>query len=257
MQDGNQGRGVPVKSVDVAFTVVQTIQDRGGAGVTEVATELGVAKSTAHNHLTTLERLGYLVREDDVYRVGFRFLDHGGYALTNNRWYHPVKARVSEIAQNTEELCQFAIEEHGVGVIAIREEGAHAIQTELRIGSRLKLHHFTAGKTILAAMSPERVEELIERHGLPPKTSKTITDPDKLRSELAEIREKGYAFDREEHVKGVHAIGVPLKLNDGHVLGALSIAGPPRRFSNERAIEMANHLLGVAEELTFNLRLPS
>lgn len=203
--------------------------------------------------MATLERLGYVVHQGDEYHIGIGFLDHGGFALTRHPWYGTMKNRIREIVAETDELCQFAIQEQGRGTIAVREEGKHAVKTELRIGSRMNLTHFTAGKAILAAMPTNQTEAVIQHHGLPEKTSKTITDPNRLFQELKEIRQRGYVFDEEEHISGLHAIAVPLKLKND--IGAISIAGPSFRINNQRKEELANILLGVANEMELNLSL--
>lgn len=246
---------VPIKSVENVFRILQTLQEYNGGGITEIAECLDISKSTAYNHLATLERHGYVVRRNDEYRLGIRFLDHGGFALTQNSWFATVAPRIREIAEETGELCQFAIEEHGRGILTFREKGKRAVETELRLGSRLYLHHFTGGKAILAAMPEHRVEEIVERHGLPGKTDETVTDYDKLLEDLTKIREKGYAFDQGEHISGLHAIGVPIKLRNDGMIGSLSIAGPSHRISEEREEEIANLLLGVVNEMELNMSL--
>jgi DNA-binding IclR family transcriptional regulator len=245
---------VPVKSVANTLQIIQILQDLDGATVTRVATELGISKSTVHNHLRTLERFEYVVKEDEEYSLSLRFLDHGEYALSRDPRLERVRPKVKQVAEETHELCQFMVEEHGKGVIAFREEGTNAVETQLRVGARMHLNHTTAGKAILAAHSDEYVKQLVEEHGLPQKTEATITSGEQLLIELASIRDRGYAFDKEEHIEGLHAIAVPISAGGDHVLGALSVAAPSYRIqSGQQERELADLLLGVASELELNL----
>ena len=254
--DKQERANVPVKSVAKTLRIIQTVQELDGATVTDVAAEIDVSKSTVHNHLATLEQFEYVVKEGDKYDLGFRFLDHGEHALARDPRLKLVEPKVEQVAAKTDELCQFMIEEHGKGIIVFREKGDNAVETKLRIGARLHLNHTTAGKAICAAHSDSRVEAFVERHGLPEKTNQTITSVGDLLDELATIRQRGYAFDREEHIEGLHAISVPISTDEGQVLGALSVAAPSYRLrSEQQEQDLADLLLGVANEIELNLSL--
>ena len=83
---------------------------------------------------------------------------------------------------------------------------------------------------MLTHFPESRVEEIVEHHGLPECTDHTITTRDELFDELAEIRERGYAIDREEKIEGLRCIAAPVTGSDGEVLGAVSVSGPSRRM---------------------------
>ena len=245
---------VPIKSVGTMFEVLREIQERGSAGVSELADCLGVAKSTVHNHLATLLAYEYVERDGDQFRIGIRFLDHGGHARANLPGSELIKGKTQEVADQTGELVQYLVEEHGRGVFVFREAGDQAVRTKTRLGRRVYLHHVSAGKAMLAHMPAERVEAIIDRHGLPPKTDQTITDPDALLDHLQDIREQGYVFDKEEHIRGLYSLGVPVQLADDTLIGALSIAAPPHRIENEaKKEEYVQLLTGVANEIELNL----
>jgi DNA-binding IclR family transcriptional regulator len=245
---------VPIQSVGTMFELLMELQERESAGVTELADSLGVAKSTVHNHLATLQAYEYVVSTDDGYRIGVRFLDHGGHARSALPGHELIKGKIREVAEETGELVQYLVEEHGRGVFVFRETGAQAVRTKTRLGKRVYLHHVSAGKALLAHMSDERVNGIIDRHGLPPKTHQTITIREDLFEDLREIRERGYVFDEEEHIKGLYSIGVPIVLDDGEPIGAMSIAGPPHRIQNEeKKTEFVQLLRGIANEIELNL----
>lgn len=247
--------GDAVKSVETAFAVVETLYELDGAGVSAVATELDMAKSTIHKHLQTLTNAGYIVREGDQYHVGLRFLELGEFARSRKEGYTISRAKVKELAEETQERAQFIVEEHGYGVYLYREVGERAVHTDPGIGKGIPLHSTAAGKTILANLPEERVERIIETRGLEAVTENTITDREALFSELATIRERGYAFNLEENVPGLHAVGVAVTPNETDVCGALSVSGPSHRLRDDLLrTEIPRLLLGTVNELELNLK---
>lgn len=245
---------VPVQAVEKTLEILQGLQELDGAGTTELADHLGMAKSTVFNHLRTLETHRYVVRDGDTYRIGLRFLTHGCQARDRNTNYRIVRPKVREIAEQTGEICQFVVEEGGRGIVVFHERGDRAVETRTRVGSSFPLHAITGGKAILAELPDEQVAEIIASTGLPPATERTVTDESALRERLADVRDRGYAVNREEHIKGLRAISVPITTTEGDLLGALVVSGPSYRLEEQSTEEeLANVLLGVANELELNV----
>jgi DNA-binding IclR family transcriptional regulator len=99
---------------------------------------------------------------------------------------------------------------------------------------RRHLHVSASGKAIFAHLPTERVDEIIEHHGLPAKTDKSITDRDVLMDHLQEVRDRGFAVDDEEHINGLRCIGTPILSDDGTVLGSVSISVPVTRMDDDQ-----------------------
>lgn len=244
-----------VKSSETLFRIVESIREQGGATLTEVADDVEIAKSTAHRHLATLRKHEYVVCQNKKYQLGLKFLDLGGHVRTTNPVYQFIKPKVYEIAKEIGEINQFIVEENGKSVVIFREQGSQAVETESRVGERFLLHQTAGGKAILAHLRRERVEEIVDQYGLPAKTSNTITEKDALFDELETIKDQGVAFDREEHIPGLHAVGAPIKLPDGSICGSLGIGGPTKRMSGKRfKSEIPEVLLGVINALELNLK---
>ncbi|WP_049927892.1 IclR family transcriptional regulator [Halopiger goleimassiliensis] len=244
----------PVETVETAFDIVDVVKRSEGVGITAIADELDLAKSTVHRHVKTLESRGLLVQEGDGYRLSAWFLDYGGHVRKQHRLYDVAKPKVEELAAETDEKVWCVIEEHGVGVHVYGAEGRHSVKTHARVGQRTHLHQFAAGKAILAHLPDERIERILEEYGLSAQTDKTITDRTALREELETIRERGYAFNREESVIGVHAVGAPVRDESGTAIGAISVAGPANRLHGELMTdELPALLLGATNEVEINL----
>lgn len=244
---------VPVKSVERSLRLVEAVQRRDGATLTELADELDVAKSTVHNHLLTLERRGYLVREDATFHVGYQFLDHGGFARERLPGYRFVRSTLRDLADGTGERCQFVARQGGEGFVLYQTRGADAVETQFRIGSHGPLHSFPGGKAILAQLPVERISRIVEENGLTAATAATITDPGDLFTELERTTERGVAVNEGEHSVGLSGLSVPVE-SESEVLGALCLVGPTHRLSDETTEQdLSNRLLEAANELELNI----
>lgn len=244
----------PVKTVETAFDILDAVQRLDGAGITEIADELGLAKSTTHRHLCTLADRGFVVEDENGYRLSTWFLDYGMHARRAHGLFEVVKPKVDELAETTDEKVWAVTEEHGMGVHLYGATGRHSVQTHARVGIITPLHQFAAGKCILAYLSDEQIDAIIDEYGLPASTAHTITDPAELFEQLEAVRERGYAFNHEEAVSGLHAVGVPIRDPSGGAIGAVSVAGPANRLKGELLTEdLPDLLLGAANEVEVNL----
>lgn len=242
-------------TIERAFEIVELIMDLDGARVTEVADQLDIPKSTAHNYVSTLNRQGYLDKEGNQYRIGLKFLNPGGHAAATLPAYQLLRAKVNALAEETNERAQLIVLNHGKGIYVYEMHGTDAVQTDVRIGKRVGLHTTSAGKAILADLPDERVERVIDRMGLPRRTEHTITDRGELWECLGEVRDRGYAFNDEERIAGQRAVGVAITGKDGVATTALSVSGPMNRLRGDRfREEMPNTLLGMANEVELNIQ---
>ncbi|WP_254271330.1 IclR family transcriptional regulator [Haloarcula marina] len=232
-----------VAATKTSFRILEELKRADGAGVTDVASELGIAKSTVHNHLQTLSEEEYIICEDGTYRVGLRFLELGEYTRNRMDIYEKARPEVNALAEETGEMVNAAVEEHGEGVYITRAEGGQAVSVDTYAGKRVKLHCTALGKTILAQLPESRVDEIIAIHGLPERTENTITDPAELKTELDEVRERGYAYDREERLPGLRCVAAPVVADDGNLVAALSVSGPTTRIKGDLFHEEIPELL--------------
>jgi len=223
----------PVGSVVTAFEVLEALRRLNGAGVTAVADELGLPKSSVYNHLETLEQEEYVLKQDGKYYVGLRFLNLGRHARQRDSLYETARPELETLADETGELVNLLVEEHGQGVYVCRVRGDRAVNVEAKTGDRVYLHSTALGKVILAYSDEEHVDKILNEHGLPATTERTTTDPDELQAELADIRERGVAFDRQERIPGLRCVAVPILNDERRPVGAISVSGPKSRMKGE------------------------
>jgi DNA-binding IclR family transcriptional regulator len=243
-----------VKSVNTLFAVLEQLKANNGTGVSELARELDMSKGAIHRYLQTLVDEGYAVKDNGTYRLALRFLDYGAYVRNQYPFNEYIQPKVKQLAEQTGERAQYIVEEHGRGIYLHRERGQNAVETDARVGKVVNLHTTAAGKAILSQLSDERVDEIIGEHGLAGQTERTVIDRDVLFEKLAEIRDRGYALNEQEHVRGLFAIGVPITDVEGTVLGGVSVSGPANRLQGQtenKAIQRT--LLGTKDEIELNL----
>jgi DNA-binding IclR family transcriptional regulator len=243
-----------VKSLDVARTLYQ----HGPLTVTELADKLPYSKSTVHRHLRTLHEAEYIVEDEDGFRISMLYLDYGLAARSQSPFYRAAKPKLEELANETAEKVWVMVEEHGCAVFLDRALGTRSVETYARVGERGHLHHYAAGKAILAHLDREWVEEIIDRRGLPAHTDDSITTAEELFHQLERIREEGVAYNLSESITGINAVGAPILDNDGAPHGAISVAGPASRLDGEYLdSDLASLVQGVANEIEVQLTVES
>ena len=225
---------VRVKATATSFRVVDALVDLGGAGVTELADHLGLSKSGVHNHLTTLEELGYVVRDGDTFRASLRFLRTGTRVRRDRRLYRVAAGEIGRLARASGVVAgAFALED-GETVCLYCAAGGKVERPILAAGDVRPLHCTAPGKAILAASPEETVDALLDDAGLREYTESTVTDRDRLREELQRVRARGLAFDREEHEPAVRGIATAVEDANGAVLGAVGVVSSTEFMSGKR-----------------------
>lgn len=244
-----------LKTTENTIRVVNTLKRLDTAGVTELATHLDMSKSTVHDHLTTLKKHDYVTKHDDgTYGIGLGFFEMGEYARKRRKIYEIARPEVKALAEETGELANLMVEEHGRGVYLYRAHGEKAVTLDTHTGKRRYLHNTALGKAILAHLSEERVHEILNMHGLPVSTENTITDRDVLFEELKTISKRGVAYCGQERVEGLQCVAAPILSNDNRVLGAVSIAAPTTRMNGRRFEEEIPELvLQAANVIEINI----
>lgn len=229
--DPSSGR--TLKTVSNSLEMIDVLMRLDGAGVTELARHLDTSKSTVHTYLNTLKQNGFVTKSGDEYNLSYNFLVFGEYVRNRSLLYRIGKDDIDELAVETGQYAHLVVEEEGRGLNLYKAKGEKAVGDEYQAAKfqqRDHLHITASGKAILAQLPRERVEGIIERYGLPKRTERTITDEDELFDELAEIRERGFAYNDEEEIEGFRAVGAPIKRRNGELLGSLSVSGPKSVF---------------------------
>ncbi|ESP89352.1 IclR family transcriptional regulator [Candidatus Halobonum tyrrellensis] len=245
----------PVGATQTTIRVIEALRELDAAGVSAVADHIDVPTSTAFDHLRTLEQNEFVRREGDEYVLSSQFLEIGGYCRNNDHLYRTAEPELQKMANETGEHANLMIEEFGRGVFYAKAKGRETFRLDTHIGKRVNLQTTSAGKAILAELPDDRVEEIVDDHGLPGITEHTITDRADLFEELDTVREQGFATDTEERLKGVHCVGAALTDDDGDPIGAVSVSGPKNGMQDERFFDDIPELvLRTANVIEVNMK---
>ncbi|MFC6087989.1 IclR family transcriptional regulator [Saccharothrix lopnurensis] len=193
--------------------------------IADIADASGLPKPTVHRILQTLVQRGF-ARADGRggYVGGPRILSLAGRFLQRLDVAEHVRPTLRDLHERTGWTVHFALLSGDEAVYVAKLEGARPYHLASRVGMSLRLHCTSIGKAVLAALPDHEVRALVRRTGLPARTGRTITDEDALLTELAAVRERGYAEDHEENEDGVRAIGAAVFNHTGEVVGAVSAA---------------------------------
>jgi IclR family acetate operon transcriptional repressor len=244
----------PIQSVDRAVAILEILARDGEAGVTEVARELGVHKSTASRLLAALDRRE-LVAQDSArgrFRLGVGIVRLAGAA----------SARL-DVVQESRPVCRALAEELGetvnLAILSSRDAlyldqaaGPAALSPHNWAGKRIPLHATSDGKVLLAYL-PEA--ELAGHLATPLHrfTEHTVTDPAELAKGLAEVRRHGFAAAVDELEPGLTAVAAPVRDAEGRVVASISASGPSFRITGDRIPAVAALVRQAAAEISRRL----
>lgn len=251
---GTPGGSQSIAAVERAIDVLLLFgsQNRTNLGVTEIAGELGLSKAAVHRILTSLRTRHLVELNPETRRYGL-----GSAALSLSRAY---LAGIDVRSMATDELRALSKASGETATLSIRSGDVRMyvdqvvpdreVRMEIALGTPYPLHAGASSKTFLAFLSPEEIDSYISRNGLGPLTDATITDPAALRSELDEIRARGYAVSFGERQVGAASAAAPVLDHEGHPAAVISVAGPAERFraNLDHAVELLQGTVGRLSE---------
>lgn len=243
-----------VQSVDRALLVLEILATMGQAGVTEIAAELGVHKSTVSRLIAVLESRGYVEQatERGKYRLGFtiaRLARAGSGQLDLVKLGQDV---CDALAPDVGETTNLAILDDDRIVNIVETIGPEQISLRTWVGQSCPAHATSSGKVLLAALDPADLHARLSAslESFTPNTVVTLPD---LERELAEVRDRGWASVVEELEIGLNAVSAPVHDADSNVVAALSVSGPAYRLSPDRFFEIAKRTATAADVISRRL----
>jgi DNA-binding IclR family transcriptional regulator len=242
-----------VQSVDRAITILEVLARLGEVGVTELAAELSVHKSTAFRLVSTLEARGLVEQagERGKYRLGVGLLRLAGATTARLDVVQEARPICKSLAASTGETVNIAVLSESSALYLDQVAGSSALQPHNWVGQHIPLHATSNGKVLLSSLSAERLDEVL--HGLPAYTELTITKRSALRGELDVVREQGYAVAVDELEVGLTAVAAPIRNAHSDVIASLSVSGPTFRLGQEKLDTVVPLLEQAAEEISHRL----
>ena len=243
-----------VQSVDRAVSVLEILAHAGQAGVTEIAAELGVHKSTAFRLVASLEARELVEQDNDrgKYRLGLGILRLAGATTARLDVVQEARPKARELAVETGETVNIAVLSDGAALYLDQVAGPSSVQSHNWVGQRIPLHATSNGKTLLSGLPEGRVRQEAGPN-LPAYTPMTVTDFDTLLEQAAKVRAAGYVVVSDELEIGLTAVAAPLRNSYGDVVASLSVSGPTFRFDEDAVEDARRHVVAAAEEISARL----
>ena len=242
-----------VQSVERALTILEILARAGEAGVTAIAAEIGVHKSTAFRLVSALEQAGLVEQAGDrgKYRLGMGILRLAGATTARLDVVQESRPIARRLAASTGETVNIAVLADNSALYLDQVAGSSALQAHNWVGQHIPLHATSNGKVLLAGLPDDEVATVVA--ALPAHTDATITSRKRLLAEVAQTRAAGYAVAVDELEIGLTALAAPIRNAHGDVLASLSVSGPTFRLAAERIEAMVPELLAASGEISRRL----
>jgi DNA-binding IclR family transcriptional regulator len=217
--------------------------------VTDIATRLGLHRSTASRLVSTMEARGFLERDagGKLLRLGPEVARIGRIALADRELATVARPVLTGLAADTGETVTLAVPMDGQVMTVAQAEGSYFVSSGKWVGIRTPLHCAADGKVLLA-FDGARVNPA----GLTRRTKRTIVDRKALARELETVRQRGFAIAEGELEEGLVGVAVPV-WEAGSCIAALCVSGPEYRLDGKAARALARKCLTRAKELERSL----
>jgi DNA-binding IclR family transcriptional regulator len=230
----------------------------GRLGLSDLADRVGLAKTTVHGLLRTLQDHGLVEQhlDTDKYQLGPELLQLGNSYLDLNELRSRSLAWSELLATRVGEAVRVGVP-HGEGVLVVH----HVFRPDtslqvLEVGALLPLHATALGKAVLAYLDDDSVEDVVTGE-LQKLTGHTHVSPAAIRNDLAAVRDSGYAVEREEALLGEGGVAAPIFDRRAEVIGAVGVAGPRERLlRRNRLPDVAAAVLEAARGISRDLGAP-
>jgi DNA-binding IclR family transcriptional regulator len=252
-EPGGRDAGAGVQSVDRALTILEVLARVGEAGVTDVAAELGVHKSTAFRLVATLEahRLVEQAGDRGKYRLGVGVLRLAGATTARLDVVQEARSLCRQLAADTGETVNIAVLSESSALYLDQVAGSSALQSHNWVGQRIPLHATSNGKVLLSGLDQSALDAVLGQ--LSSYTPMTITRQARLREELDQVREQGYAVAVDELEVGLAAAAAPIRNAHGDVVASMSVSGSTFRLTADRLETVVKQLVEAALEVSHRL----
>lgn len=250
-----------IKSIPKTFKILRELEREGDAGVSELARQTDIPKSSVYKYLATLRSLGFITKEDSQYSLSFRLFQLGRRVREQCEIYQDARPRLDRLAAEIGETVSLVVEEDDDAVY-LYQTRTDGVPLAVETGDRMPIHVPAAGKAILSYRPAADVKAYLLDAGLSPNTSGLLDELDRLRDQRIIIDRdgpdtSGYSAGRlqgHRHVVGhdqsdsLHSIAVPVRDTDDYAVAAIEVSGRASALRGDRLEEDIATLLVEASK---------
>ena len=252
-----------IPAIDRAVEVLSLLERRlNGATIRDLVDALSLPRTTVYRIVNSLETHGMLRRSGEgCYTLGPRLLTLAARVVAEGQHYDLAAIAGPHLERLSEEIgeaCKVSAMDGDGALVLAAAQGKREFALTVSPGQRLPLHAGAASKILLASLPKADLDRILQGP-LVGYTNRTLTDPRRLRAELAKVTRQGWAHDKGEYAPSVHAFAAPIPDRSGHVVAALSVpylaGAEPRRMEQIRVAVIA-HAGAIAADIPLSVRSP-
>lgn len=235
------------------FMILEAVaESRSGLTNSEINRRLKIPKSSASYLLRTMEKRGYLRRDQDTgkYQLGFKLLSLTKNMLTNFDVRELAKPAMRKFVERAELPIQLAVIDNGRAVYIEKLDVPSFVKMDIWVGHRVPVHTTAVGKCLMAFLPAEEIIEILETRGMEKKTLHSISTHTRFLRELEKVRQFGFAIDNEENSEGVRCVAAPIFNAEGNVVAAIGTSGLLVHLNETRLPEITDLIKRAAEDVS-------
>lgn len=247
-----------VQSIDRAMQLLEVLsQHVEGVGLLELSERVNLSKSTVHRLLSTLISNGYVKQHEGTgrYHLTMKMFILGSRPIEKLDVLKVSRPYLEKLRDLSGEVIHLVIMDGSEILYVDKVESENTVRMYSNIGKKGTLYSTSVGKAMLADLDDEEIRRIWNQIEITKKTDYTITDFPSFMEEIRDIREKGYAMDRQENELGVKCMGTSVLDYSSRPVAAFSISGPVQRMTDEKVEELSRHILdakmGISQELGY------
>lgn len=242
-----------VQSLVRALSILNALAESDdGMTLTEIAGQVKLPPSTAHRLLTTMQYERYVAFDGErtLWFVGVQAFSVGNSFTKNRNLSQIARPYMRALMEDSGETVNLAVADGGEVIFLSQVECRKMMRALVTPGRRALMHCSGVGKALLAFLPDEELSAVIEKHGLPKITERTLVTTRVLKKDLERSRQLGYALDDEEHAVGLRCVAGVVRDETGNPIAALSLSGPAARIPNDRIEQFGLKVRRVCADLS-------
>jgi IclR family pca regulon transcriptional regulator len=233
-----------IAGLEKGLSLIQTFDEANSRQTaTQAGLRCGLTRTAARRYLLTLLHLGYVATDGKLFWLTPRVMRLGQSYLESARLPRIVQPSLQRVAMGTQEISFVAVLDGDDIVYVARNGQNRSMNTSFALGARVPAHTTASGMLLMALQGADSVDLWLKKGRLRTFTSHTITDPDRLRQQMANIRAQDWSLSEQQLDLTYRGVAVPLRDHKGNTIAALSVSMPMQFESSQQAIDRVLPLL--------------
>ena len=253
--DAPADKGASLIGVERTARILQAVAEVGSANLTEIARATTLNEATVLRYLNSLTSLGFIERFNATqYRLGWEMFRLGRRAASGQVPTDAILPSMERLLTEFNETVNFAVNKDRTVVVIEVVEGRRSVKKVTDVGQVDPWHASALGKSLLASMPDGEWRDIVAAAGLPSFTPHTITSVKKLAAEIKDIRERGFAIDREEAEEELTCVAAAIPTASGDPSSyALSVSFLTHRLTEDSLEHAGQQVVSAARDIAARL----